>query len=554
MANNNEPHKNLPKEEIEGEIRQILNFAGIEDDNRISALLRYLVSEHLAGRGDRLKAYSIGVDVFDKKKDFNPSTDSIIRVETHRLRRLLKEYYTQNASTARIRIEIAKGTYNPSIYRINNASRKKAVESAKGLIVATGMMVAFFVVILGMILWDPLSLSRSQPLCGNGRPNVIVTESRDYSLKYDNIKSFLAYYSLIEAKPANDALCKEVPRFNLTLETSNDDESVVATVYSEPQRRIIWSKRYKKTNSPLVADLTLIPARIAYEVAYKDGVIPTAALGQAWRDSYAEGEFRCVMQTHQFFNSNPEVTYEEATKCMDKYAFTSINADVPALYAALLTSKKVADKERGLPFTSNANLTEKAMRRARTLDPSNSQLLIVNLRLLKFSDDPLYGDREDRNLRATSIAGLIMSRYPYEPHLLYQMANYYIPYSGRIEEGLVMANRANIIAQNSKNLFWPLVAAHIAQRQWEKLGPYLYELENIGDWYMILTELKVATVLQKSPAEIAAIRREFIKKSPYRSVEDVETALKTSRRAAVFDEAILDLAKEFLPKRALSSR
>ncbi len=43
--------------------------------------LRYLVDHTLNNNQDRLKGYTIAVDVFERPFDFDPSVDSIVRVE-----------------------------------------------------------------------------------------------------------------------------------------------------------------------------------------------------------------------------------------------------------------------------------------------------------------------------------------------------------------------------------------------------------------------------------------------------------------------------------------
>ena len=43
---------------------------------RARKLLRYLVEREQAGEGDRLKGFSIAMDVFGKDGDFDPSTDA----------------------------------------------------------------------------------------------------------------------------------------------------------------------------------------------------------------------------------------------------------------------------------------------------------------------------------------------------------------------------------------------------------------------------------------------------------------------------------------------
>ena len=50
-------------------------------------------SGRFKGRTDELKEYALGVDVFDRGSDFDPRTDTIVRVQARRLRAKLAEYY-----------------------------------------------------------------------------------------------------------------------------------------------------------------------------------------------------------------------------------------------------------------------------------------------------------------------------------------------------------------------------------------------------------------------------------------------------------------------------
>jgi TolB-like protein/Flp pilus assembly protein TadD len=89
-------------------------------------LLSYLVSETIEGRGERLKGYSIGMAVFDRGADFDPSTEPIVRVEAARLRSKLREYYEREGRDDPLRIEIPKGSYAVQI----GASKIEKVRAA----------------------------------------------------------------------------------------------------------------------------------------------------------------------------------------------------------------------------------------------------------------------------------------------------------------------------------------------------------------------------------------------------------------------------------------
>ena len=81
--------------------------------SRLKPLLVYLVGEELEGRGDRIKAYTVGTDAFGRGTDFDPNTDSIVRVEMKRLRDALDGYYAGPGADDPVRISIPVGRYRP---------------------------------------------------------------------------------------------------------------------------------------------------------------------------------------------------------------------------------------------------------------------------------------------------------------------------------------------------------------------------------------------------------------------------------------------------------
>jgi TolB-like protein/Tfp pilus assembly protein PilF len=73
-----------------------------------------VVEEKLAGRGAKIKGYSIALNVLNRDESFDPQIDPIVRIEAGRLRRALERYYLVSGQTDPLRIEIPKGTYVPS--------------------------------------------------------------------------------------------------------------------------------------------------------------------------------------------------------------------------------------------------------------------------------------------------------------------------------------------------------------------------------------------------------------------------------------------------------
>lgn len=79
-------------------------------------MLRFLISEAMAGRGADLKEYNIGVAVFRRGDRFDPRTDSIVRVTAAQLRKKLDTYYQNDGVDDTVLIEIPKGRYVPDAH------------------------------------------------------------------------------------------------------------------------------------------------------------------------------------------------------------------------------------------------------------------------------------------------------------------------------------------------------------------------------------------------------------------------------------------------------
>ncbi|MPR06120.1 adenylate cyclase [Microvirga tunisiensis] len=80
---------------------------------RARRFLSYVVEETLAGRGDRIKAYAVGMEVFGRDKNFDAQNDPAVRIEAGRIRRALTHYYLAAGLSDPIIIDIPKGAYVP---------------------------------------------------------------------------------------------------------------------------------------------------------------------------------------------------------------------------------------------------------------------------------------------------------------------------------------------------------------------------------------------------------------------------------------------------------
>ena len=98
---------------VRAQLEKILFSSVFANSERLRRFLRFAVEEALQGKGDQIKEYRIGTEVFDRNASYDPRIDPIVRVEASRLRGKLREYYQTDGAADPVIIELPKGGYTP---------------------------------------------------------------------------------------------------------------------------------------------------------------------------------------------------------------------------------------------------------------------------------------------------------------------------------------------------------------------------------------------------------------------------------------------------------
>ncbi len=150
---------------IREQLDRILHSGSFVHSRRRQRFLEYVVNETLAGRGERLKGYNVGLEVFDRPETFDPVVDPIVRIEAARLRDKLREYYETDGREDPIRIDLPKGTYAPHIefnqaaaaiasgQRPSSGVSRPAVRKWPIGVLAASIVALLLVVLVGFSLW-----------------------------------------------------------------------------------------------------------------------------------------------------------------------------------------------------------------------------------------------------------------------------------------------------------------------------------------------------------------------------------------------------------------
>jgi hypothetical protein len=183
-------HHVVGSEEIRVELQAVLASETFTRSHQLSRLLRYLCDSLLTHGADHISEYAIGTEALGRPPDFDPTQDAAVRVEMHRLRRRLREYYVAEGAGNPVRIVIPPGQYAPLVERTGDEQKDPAaipaapseidtalpVEPAalpatrlRGLplhpILMLSMGAAAVVLLSGWLLWNP-----AKPAAASGHP------------------------------------------------------------------------------------------------------------------------------------------------------------------------------------------------------------------------------------------------------------------------------------------------------------------------------------------------------------------------------------------------
>src|SRR5215813_6428419 len=103
------------------QLNRILGSKAFRQADRLKRFLTYIVEETIAGRGERLKEFAVGMEVFGKDDSFDPRNDPIVRVQARRLRAQLARYYREEGQDDEVVIELPKGGYAPVFRPLKSA-------------------------------------------------------------------------------------------------------------------------------------------------------------------------------------------------------------------------------------------------------------------------------------------------------------------------------------------------------------------------------------------------------------------------------------------------
>ena len=102
------------------ELEAVLQSGIFHRAPNLERILRYVCERHFDGESGQVKEYSIAVDALGRDPDFDQRKDSIVRVEAHRLRKRLTDFYAGEGASHPVQILIPNGRYSPQFRYVDS--------------------------------------------------------------------------------------------------------------------------------------------------------------------------------------------------------------------------------------------------------------------------------------------------------------------------------------------------------------------------------------------------------------------------------------------------
>ena len=99
------------QEEEWRELQAVLQSGILDKAPNLLNFLNYVAERHFSRATDQVKEYSIAVQALHRLEQFDPLTDTIVRVTAHTLRKKLEQYYVTEGAEHRTHIRLPAGKY-----------------------------------------------------------------------------------------------------------------------------------------------------------------------------------------------------------------------------------------------------------------------------------------------------------------------------------------------------------------------------------------------------------------------------------------------------------
>ncbi len=444
---------------IRAELARVLESPAFKATPLRRRMLTFIIEEMLAGRGDEIKGYAIGLNVFERGDSFDPNSDPLVRLEARRLRHDLDSYYVSEGRNDPLRISIPTGRYVPKITHQNVQSGEEsngAARTSRLYWLIGGIVAAIAVAALGtwivlncgssdeaalsapaivVLPFEVLGNNEKDQFLGAGIASQIVADLN----RFPDIRIFVTQNGFTQSSTVSPIeLGKQLGvSYVVAGELRSDLSSVnvAARLIDAKSGEILWTDTYERELAPknLMALQSEIAAGIASALGQPYGVIRSEISERLPRSEIPSmSSYECVLRAYYFRRTYSPALYPPTLACLERAVQTDPNyAEAWAMlgffhFVSTALSILPADPAKNFRTGSQAAL------HCIEIDPDNVLALKVLSVINHYQGNFAESERYVR---------LALEINPNDPDTLYQLG-WRLAIRGRFEEGIPLLQRA----------------------------------------------------------------------------------------------------------------
>jgi tetratricopeptide (TPR) repeat protein len=414
-------------DEIRAATERIIASDVLSRSPQLGAFLRFIVDAVLNGKGDRIKAYTIGVEVLRRDSKFDPQLDPIVRVEATRLRRAIERYYTGSGSDDPIIVDLPRGTYVPTFRRrdppmgridpVLSAFRRWALLLHQPPTLASIGAIAAIAVFLiaGVMLYErrdhatrladssrQLDTKRDAGLpTGNGMPTIWIEPFRVIGSPpphgvlpdhlYAKISDAFARFDTVNVASGADAHADY--RLSGTLEYVDDTANAWFILTSRAEGKVVWSRTFEHVHRADEAGVSgnSIVISLTNSLLQSYGVIRARDRARQLASNTGDARYRCILEAADAMRTADRAAHDLARNCLERLTAADPSFAVGLIFLSMMYSREFQLEYE--PRQGDAPALDQALRTIRqaiALHPEDSRAYLA-LMVIQFNRRDIAG-------------------------------------------------------------------------------------------------------------------------------------------------------------------
>lgn len=447
------------RSEVQSALARILADDEFLKSVQPAQFLKFVVEETLEGRGDRLKGYTIAVSALGQRSDFDPQSNSLVRVQACRLRKMLEQYYRGPGSQDSVRIVLSSGSYKPRFEGRSGGPTSAASEEGEqtssrrrfGWPCARRFATIFLTVSLAIVS-AALVVRARQPATATedgwsypSAPAIVVESANDVdagnaakdaaNLTVVALESGLSVFDHFVVKRRADLTGRDKFDYALSVSvgpSSGDISDFTFQLEYLPTKEIVWSRTFPRVDFSAQASIEAMTRDVVSAVGddHVGAIMADQRSRAAISNAPLQGYF-CLVAAYDYILSRDPVKHGPARQCLEREVSLHSRASQPLTLLSVILIDDYINLAPG-----NEGLAD--IERAATLAQ------------LAFEISPVRGETSTTMFRSRFYAHRFDDAFIIVPQLLWYLpnsrllsANVGVAYisRGRYDEGVAILSR-----------------------------------------------------------------------------------------------------------------